>query len=186
MTLNIDGRLIEPKPGQSLLDLIRQAGMDTDKLSTRPLAAKIAGEVFSLNYVPVRQKDADADRPSIRRAMAASNGQVRLLRYGDDTGREVYTRTAQFVTFLALHRLYPQARAKMNCTVGSGLFIAVYGCKEFSVRALKAEIAKLVEMDIPLIRQRLTTEEAVARCEFFQDISAFIDIYEKIWMEIRA
>ncbi len=30
------------------------------------------------------------------------------------------------------------------------------------------------------------SEEAVARCEFFQDISAFIDIYEKIWMEIRA
>lgn len=28
--------------------------------------------------------------------------------------------------------------------------------------------------------------EAVARCEFFQDISAFIEIYEKIWMEIRA
>lgn len=30
------------------------------------------------------------------------------------------------------------------------------------------------------------SEEAVARCEFFQDISEFIDIYEKIWMEIRA
>ena len=30
------------------------------------------------------------------------------------------------------------------------------------------------------------SEEAVSRCEFFQDISAFIDIYEKIWMEIRA
>lgn len=30
------------------------------------------------------------------------------------------------------------------------------------------------------------SEEAVERCEFFQDISAFIEIYEKIWMEIRA
>ena len=150
MTLNIDGRTIEPRPGQSLLDLIRELDMDTDKLSNRPLAAKIAGEVFNLNYIPVRVKDAAADRPSIRRAMAASGGQVRLLRYNDDTGREVYTRTAQFVTFLALHRLYPQARAKMNCTVGSGLFIAVYNCKEFSVRALKAEIARIVQMDIPL------------------------------------
>ena len=163
MTLNIDGRTIDPRPGQSLLELIRELNLDADKLSTRPLAAKIAGEVFNLNYIPVRQKDADAERISIRRAMAASGGQVRLLRYGDDTGREVYTRTAQFVTFLALHRLYPQARAKMNCTVGSGLFIAVYNCKELSVRALKAEIAKLVEMDIPLIRQRLTTDEAIAR-----------------------
>ena len=163
MTLNIDGRCVEPRPGQSLLDLIRQLNMDTDQLSNRPLAAKIAGEVFSLNYVPVRQKDAEAERISIRRAMAASGGQVRLIHYSDATGREVYTRTAQFVTFLALHRLYPKARAKMNCTVGSGLFIAVYNCPEFSVRALKAEIAQLLEMDIPLIRRRLTTQDAIAR-----------------------
>ena len=163
MTLYIDGMPIEPRPGMSLLELIKELGLDTDKLATRPLAAKIAGEVFNLNYVPVRQKDADSDRPSIRRAMAASGGQVRLLRYSDSTGREVYTRTAQFVTFLALHRLYPNARAKMNCTIGSGLFIAVYGCEGFSVRALKAEIARLVEMDIPLVRQQLTTQEAIAR-----------------------
>ena len=163
MTLYIDGLPIEPRPGMSLLELIQELGLDTDQLATRPLAAKIAGEVFNLNYVPVRQKDAESDRPSIRRAMAASGGHVRLLRYSDSTGREVYTRTAQFVTFLALHRLYPNARAKMNCTIGSGLFIAVYGCEEFSVRALKAEIARLVEMDIPLVRQRLTTQEAISR-----------------------
>ena len=163
MTLYIDGTAIEPRPDMTLRELVEELGMDNQELSTRPLAAKIAGEVFNLNYIPVRQKDADPDRPSIRRAMAASGGQVRLLRYSDDAGKDVYTRTAQFVIFLALHRLYPQARAKMNCTVGAGLFIAVYGCKDFSVRALKAEIAKLVAMDIPLVRQRLTTQEAIAR-----------------------
>ena len=106
MTLNIDGRSVVPRPGQSLLDVSRQLGMDTDKLSNRPLAAKIAGEVFSLNYIPVRQKDADADRTSIRRAMAASGGHVRLLRYSDDTGREVYTRTAPGSRENELHRWF--------------------------------------------------------------------------------
>ncbi len=28
--------------------------------------------------------------------------------------------------------------------------------------------------------------EAVARCEFFNDISAYMEIYDKIWMDIRA
>ena len=163
MILKIDGHEVTVRPGQSRLDIIRQLGLVTGKLSTEPLAAKIAGEVFTLNYIPFREKDAAPERTSVRRAMAASDGVVKLLRYTDDTGRDVYARTAQYILFLAIHRLWPHARAKMNCTVGSGLFIAVYGCKEFSVRALKAEVKRLVDMDIPLIRQRLSTEEAIKR-----------------------
>ena len=72
MYLTIDGKQLQPKPGQSLLELIREAGFDSAALSARPLAAKIAGEVFTLNYVPVRHKDAAPERSTIRRAMAAS------------------------------------------------------------------------------------------------------------------
>ncbi len=163
MNLNIDGYQVTARPGQSLLDIIREAGLDTDRLSSKPLAAKIAGEVFNLNYIPQRIKDADPDRPSIRRAMAASGGNVHLLHYSDAPGKEVYDRTAQFVMFLAIQRLWPHARAKMNCTVGDGLYIAVYSAPDFSVRSLKAEMKRLVELDIPLIRQRLTTQEAIDR-----------------------
>ncbi len=163
MKLTFDGHPIETTPGKSLLQLVHQLGLDGSCMADRPLAAKIAGEVFNLNYIPVREKDAAPDRSSIRRAMAASNGEVHLLHYHDEAGREVYARTAQYVVFLALHRLWPQARAKMNCSVGSGQFIAVFGCPDFSVRQLKAEMRKLVEMDIPLCRQRLTTEEAICR-----------------------
>ncbi len=163
MKLTFDGHSIETTPGTSLLQLVQQLGLNGTCMADRPLAAKIAGEVFNLNYIPVREKDTDPDRPSIRRAMAASNGEVHLLHYGDAIGQEVYARTAQYVLFLAIHRLWPKARAKMNCTVGSGLFIAVYSCPDFSVRQLKAEMQRLVEMDIPLCRQRLTTDEAIRR-----------------------
>lgn len=171
MTLYIDGKTIAPKPGKSLLQLIQELGMDSDRLSTRPLAAKLAGEVFNLNYIPVREKDADPDRPSIRRAMAASNGQVRLLRFADSAGKEVYTRTAQFVLFLALHRLWPKAKAKMNCTLGSGLFIAVKGAADFSAERLKAEMLRIVAENIPLYRHRVTTAAAMEkfRCEGWDD-----------------
>lgn len=162
MKLTFDGNQIQTTPGTSLLQLVHQLGLNSTSLADCPLAAKIAGEVFNLNYIPLREKDTLPDRPSIRRAMAASGGEIHLLRYHDAAGREVYARTAQFVIFLAIHRLWPNARAKMDCAVGGGQFFAVFGCKDFSVRRLKAEIQKLVQMDIPLIRKRLTTQEAIA------------------------
>ena len=163
MKLTFDGHPIQTTPGTSLLQLIEQIGLNGTTLADRPLAAKIAGEVFNLNYIPLREKDTLPDRPSIRRAMAASNGEIHLVRYSDAIGKEVYVRTAQFVIFLAIQRLWPNARVKMDCSVGSGQFYAVSNCDDFSVRRLKAEIRKLVDMDIPLIRQRLTTQEAIAR-----------------------
>ena len=161
MKLTIDGRSIEASPDQTLLNLVRQLGLDADNLSKRPLAAKIAGEVFNLNYVPVRSKDVHVDRPSIRRAMAASGGTVQLLRCSDPVGREVYTRTAQFVLFLAMRQLWPEASAKMDCTLGSGLYIRVLGAENFSAQRLKDQVRDLVAQDIPLLRRRITTQQAM-------------------------
>ena len=48
MKLLIDGFEIFAKPEESLLDLIKRLDMDSPRLSQRPLAAKIAGEVFNL------------------------------------------------------------------------------------------------------------------------------------------
>ena len=161
MELKIDGKQVMAQPGQSLLELVHQLGLDSDRLSTRPIAARIAGEVFNLNYIPVRTKDVDTDRPSIRKAMAASGGAVQLLRYGDPSGKDVYSRTVQFILFLALHQLWPRARTKMNCTVGPGLFIEVMGAEDFSSEKLKTHLKELIQMDIPLLRRRTTTKAAI-------------------------
>ena len=160
MKLTIDRHEIEAQTGQTLLELVRTLGLDTDSLATRPLAAKIAGETFTLNYVPVRLKEElDPSNPQ-RRAMAASGGQVKLLHYGDNTGRDAYTRTVQFVLFLALRQLYPGVTAKMNCTVGQGLYIQVMS-DHFDANALKERVAALIAEDIPLIRRRITTAQAI-------------------------
>lgn len=165
MKLQIDGRQIQAMPGASLLELVNQLGLDAPELSRRPLAAKIAGEVFTLNYIPVRQRDGDTERSSIRRAMAASNGEVRLLRYGDEAGKECYLRTAWFVIFLAIRQLWPKASAKTSCTLGSSLYIEVTGVPDFSPERLKEHIAQLVAQDIPLIRRRVPLTEAMERYE---------------------
>lgn len=161
MKLTMDGYPVEAQPGQSLLELTQALNLTGKGLGQRPLAAKIAGEVFTLNYIPVR--DTQGDRPSIRRAMAASDGQVYLLRYGDAAGKECYIRTAQFVVFLALRQLWPQAKGKMNCTLGSSVFFQVEGTDDFSASRLKAQVQALVEQDIPLVRRRVPLEEAICR-----------------------
>lgn len=161
MLLRIDGKEIEARVGESLLTLVQALGVDGTTLADRPLAAKIAGEVFTLNYVPVRASDADADRASIRRAMAASGGEVRLLRYADPAGKECYIRTAQFVYFLALRMLYPKAVAKVNCTLGASVFVSVENAPDFSVARLKEQMNLLIAQDIPLIRRRVRVSDAI-------------------------
>ncbi len=165
MKLIIDGNPIVAKPDQSLLDMVIELGMYSEKFSENPIAAKIAGRVFTLNYVPLRSKDIGAERSSIRKAMGASDGIVRLLRYDDPVGRDVYTRTAQFVLLYALRRLWPSAKAKTNCTVGTGMYIKVSDAEDFSASALKSEVQKVVDENIPLVRRRIPTAEAIAYYE---------------------
>ena len=165
MKLYIDNHMIEAMPGQSLRELIARLDLECAELSRRPLAAKIAGEVFTLNYIPVREKDAAGERSSMRRAMAASGGEVHLLRYADAAGKDVYKRTSQFVMFLALRQLWPKSVAKMTCKVGSGIFINVIGAPDFSAERLKTRVQELVEQDIPLIRRRVPLKDAIAHFE---------------------
>lgn len=163
MSLIIDNKVVTPKSGQSLLDILREMGLVSDRLSTQPLAAKIVGEVFTLNYIPVREKD--AVNTKTRAAIAASGGTVQLLRYEDSLGKDAYLRTAQFVIFLALDRLWPAARARMHCTVNSGVFIELEKPADYTIQRLHQEIRSIVQADIPLIRTRTTTREAM---EYFK------------------
>lgn len=161
MKLKIDGKEIVAQPGMTLLDLVRQLKLDEPMLSRRPLAAKIAGEVFTLNYIPVRDDPSYSEQPSMRRAMAASGGEIRLLRYADEAGRAAYIRTGQFVMFLALRQIWPDAVVKMNCTVGASVYMQVSGAEEFSVTALKERVRAIVAEDIPLLRRRVSLSDAV-------------------------
>ncbi len=159
MKLLIDGIEITPTPGQSLLDIVTEMGLITGTLSSDPLAAKISGRVFTLNYIPVREKDVK-ERESMRRAMAASGGVVRLLRYSDPIGRDVYKRTAQFILFLALRRLWPNVRAKISCAIDSGAYFKVETA-DFSADRLEAEVNRIVAENIVLHRRRMPTAEAI-------------------------
>ena len=164
MKLIIDNINCEALPGESLYDIVKRLGFVNGQLSNDPIAAKISGRVFTLNYVPVREKDVQPERKTIRTAMGASGGIIKLLRYSDPQGREAYMRTAQFIIFLAIETLWPESEAKMSCTVGSGVYFKVTNC-DFSVNKLKAKIAEIIANDLPLTRRKIPTSEAIAYYE---------------------
>ncbi|MBR3864715.1 MAG: nucleoside kinase [Clostridia bacterium] len=161
MVLKIDNRIIKANAGESLLDLCKKLKLTTGKLSTEPLVAKVAGRIFTLNFVPVKSESISTEGLSTRKAIAASNGIVTLMRYKDSEGSDAYVRTAQFVIFLAINELWPNAVAKMSCSVGSGLYFKVSGAENFSVDILRDKIKQIIEQDITLERKRLSTEEAI-------------------------
>ena len=144
MKLIIDNIEYTAKAGESLYDIVKNLGLIKGKLSSDPIAAKIAGRVFTLNYVPLREKDLLPDRNSIRKAVSASGGVVRLIRYTDHAGRDAYMRTAQFVIFLAVKLLWPEAEAKMGCTVGAGVYFKIKNAPDFSLEKLAVRGKELV------------------------------------------
>jgi uridine kinase len=164
MKLIIDNIPCEALPGESLYDIVKRLGFVNGQLSNDPIAAKIAGRVFTLGYIPLREKDVLPERKTIRTAMSASDGVVKLLRYSDPQGREAYMRTAQFVIFLAIESLWPESEAKMSCTVGSGVYFKVTGC-DFSVDRLREKIDEIIAADLPLTRRKVPTAEAIAYYE---------------------
>ena len=163
MQLKIDGKVVEAKPGQSLRDLIVQCGMDCPSLKERPLAAKIAGEVFTLNYTPVRAVSENADSTTIRRAMAASSGEIHLLHYSDGAGKKVYTRTECFLVFLAIRSLWPDAVAKISCTLGNSVFISIDKAENFQVSKLKQKVQAYIDEDFRLVRRSISRQEAISQ-----------------------
>ena len=165
MKLIIDNKICEALPGESIYDITKRLGFVNGKLSNDPIAAKISGRVFTLGYVPLREKDVTPERKTIRTAMSASDGHIKLLRYSDPQGREAYMRTAQFVIFLAIETLWPEATAKMSCTVGTGVYFKVTGAEDFSVEKLRAKIDEIIEADLPLVRRKIPTVDAIAYYE---------------------
>ncbi len=180
MQIIIDGRPVEAKADESLLSMVKRLGLDTDSLKTRPLAADIAGEVFTLNYIPMRQKEqggasVDAvpegeqnEAPTtlrMRKAIRKSNGDIKLIRYSETRGKAIYERTMLYVFFLAMRELFPHAKTKVNYAIGAGIDISVdmpeLPFSQDDVEAVRAKMREIVQADYPLIRKRLSIADAI-------------------------
>jgi len=169
MQLKVEGKPVDVRCGESLLDIVRRLGLDSDDLRTRPLAANVSGETFTLNYVPLREKDVKpSQRVTLRRAMRAANGEISLLRYDSARGNRVYERTMLFVFLFAMRKLYPKTRVRINYAVGAGLFATIgdgMRLAQQDVDRIKRAMQEIVADDRKLERKRIDIDDAI---DFFQ------------------
>lgn len=146
MKITADSMVCEIKHGESLLDAVKKLDLDMMSLASRPLAAQIGGEVFSLRYTPFKDVD------------------IHLLNYKEEAGRRVYERTLQFIFIAAVRRLFPAARVCVRYTLGPGLYITIDkepALGEQDVLKLEAEMRNIVRAAIPLERKRLDIKDAI-------------------------
>ncbi|MBQ1771924.1 MAG: nucleoside kinase [Clostridia bacterium] len=163
MILQIDGISTDVCEGESLQDIVRRLHLDSDSLKTRPLAAQLAGETFTLGYVPIKKSKEEETR-SIRRAIRAAKGRISLIRYEDARGKNVYERTMLFVFLLGMRNLFPDAHVHIDYAVAEGIYATVKKEPEFSkadTNLLLKECKRIVEADYPLRRIRLDVDEAI-------------------------
>lgn len=162
MQLYLDNIPVEVECGETLLTLVRRAGLDAKSLARKPLAAQIGGAIYTLNNNPIQNTDMGA---RLRRAVRDAEGRIKLLRYGDDLGKRVYERTLQYVLLMALRQLWPGARVQVHYSLGPGVYMTVDkepGLCEADLASLEARCQSIIDADLPLIRERLDIKEAIA------------------------
>jgi len=154
----INNKLITAQKNETLIEIIRRIGMDSDSLNDRPIAARIGGETFNLNYIP-RKEDC-----TLRKAVISGNGVIDLITYQSPRGKRLYERSMLMVFILACRNIFPDAVVKVMFTVGDGIYITVKKespLSENDIKLLEAEYKRLVAEDRKFIRKRYSIDDAL-------------------------
>ncbi len=142
MYLKINEQEISLESGaswQDALDMVSESVADG-----LPLGVSVLGRTFSLNDP------------------AQEYAHAHVLTYADEEGRRIYERSLQMLFITAAARVCPGARVRIEHSFGQGLYITVgeNPLDAGTVAALENEMLRLVELDLPILRRRVTTDRA--------------------------
>ena len=146
MNMILEGKPCEMAAGQTILEKIKELGLDGSSLAERPLAARIGGEIFNLSYTPMHEAEID------------------LVYFGDEEGVRVYERTLQFVLIMCMRKLFGHARVFVHYSLGKGVYMTVDKEPAFSkedCELLKAEMERVTKLDLKLQRKRMNIQDAI-------------------------
>ena len=137
-----DGRVFEFARGAPLVDVFRVA-YDRDN---QPVAAIIDGELVESS----RPLDWDID--------------VQPVFLTDSDGARIYARSLSFLLVIVVRELFPDVRVYIDYSVPHGGYVCHLKEREpFSndeLKRIKNRMKELVTADLPILRRRVTMEEA--------------------------
>jgi threonyl-tRNA synthetase len=123
------------------------------------LAARVNGQLVDLDY-PIQ-----------------SDATIRIITFDDDEGKEIFWHSSAHIMASAVLRLYPEAKLAIGPAVPDDFSARFYydidlpkKLTEEDLKAIEAEMAKIVAEDLPFKRQELTSQEALKQFKAEDDI----------------
>lgn len=165
MRLIINGILAEAEKNETFREIVKRIGLDADTVSKRVLAVRAGGKVIPLYVNPLKQAAGLSPERDYLRAVKTANGILSVVRIGDAAGWSIYQRTLSFVFYLAMKRLFPGTRVHEDYALGEGLVYKVLDglqLKQEDVHRIVTEMNVIVKEDLPLVRERVYTDDAAA------------------------
>ena len=143
MQMTLNNHVVSFNPGENYLDILKHH----DPLC-RALGIRVGGNTLPLTALPVSGENAAA------------------LTLADLEGRMIYERSLRFIFLLAVHRLYPTRRVRIEHSLGNGVYCEVRGDKKAltsaEVAAIKREMRAIVSADLPFVCHTLSKREGIA------------------------
>ncbi|HOZ48030.1 MAG TPA: threonine--tRNA ligase [Candidatus Hydrogenedentes bacterium] len=139
-----DGSRMEIEDGATVLDVAQQIGPRLAKAAT---AAEVNGTVVDLT-TPLHEGDT-----------------VTILTFDSEKGREVFRHSASHVMAAAIKRLWPEAKLAIGPAIEDGFYYDIDVPKTFvqdDLQAIEAEMAKVVQEDVPFVRKEMSKADALA------------------------
>jgi threonyl-tRNA synthetase len=137
-----DGSVREYPHGIRIADAVAAIG---PRLAKAALAARVDGQVIDLSA------------PLLRDCA------LQVLTFQDEEGREVFRHTSTHIMAQAIKRLYPEAKLTVGPPLDNGYYYDIDMPRPFTpddLAAIEAEMAKIVQEDLPLVRSEVERDEA--------------------------
>lgn len=85
------------------------------------------------------------------------------ITFQDEEGRRIYERSVRFVLLLAVRRLLPGVRVRIEHSIGYGVYMRLLGkeADEQTVSALQAEMKRIVRENLPFVRETWSRKKAI-------------------------
>lgn len=150
MKFILNGKMIETEKGENY-----QAAAEKHFPSAGALGIRVGGETLPLTAVP---KEGD---------------QAAILTYQNAEGRMIYERSLRFVFLLAVNRLFPGYKVRIEHSLGHGVYAVINGDQALTpqaVQKIENEMRKIVEADLAFEKHAITREEAIA---YFEKIGQY-------------
>ncbi|MBR4458404.1 MAG: nucleoside kinase [Clostridia bacterium] len=141
MIVTCNGKTIELPGGATAREALRALG----ELSGDTLAALHRGRAVDLT------------------GALTGDGALKPLTLADEEGRRVYERSLRFVMLLAIRRIDPRQRVRIEYSVGNGVYVRLPGRKltEGDVRAIEAKMREITEENLRFEIRTWSRDDAV-------------------------